>query len=147
MPKAVVTTEAQHYALKTLPPDGFIKAKPLSYGQKKERADIAGKMYSEIRDNPRRGEDQKMYLESASRAATLFDYQNCITDHNLEDDNERKLDFNLASTLDILDPRVGTEIENILAKLNGDDEDLQDFISSLENSQTPILKEAKVPAS
>jgi hypothetical protein len=135
MPRATVSTETQKYNLKSLE-GGYIVARPLSYGQKKARADKSGQMYAEMQE---RGVGDRMYIETITTAATLYDFQHCIFDHNLEDDDGRKLDFNNAATLDVLDPHVGGEIEEILAKLNGDDADMRDFTSRLNGSsdETP----------
>ena len=72
-------------------------------------------------------ETQSIELEQFSKKATVFDLAYCVGDHNLTDMNERKLDLNDVRTLDFLEPRVGTEIEELLATLNGDLEDLEDF--------------------
>jgi hypothetical protein len=131
MPKATVSTDVQTFNLKSCP-GGYIKAKPLSYGQKKSRADKSGQMFAELKE--RGGLGNKMFLETITTQSTLFDYQHCIVDHNLEDDNGNKLNFNNDATLDVLDPIIGTEIEDILAKLNGDDVDMRDFTSQLNGS-------------
>lgn len=121
---------------------GSITVKPLSYGQKKVRADMATRMYAETDQNTGQTRDGRMYLDTLNRATTLFDFRNCIVDHNLEDDSGKQLNFSMDATLDILDPRVGTEIENILADINGDDTELKDFIASRSPSQgtdlTPV---------
>jgi len=112
---------------------GTVTVRPLSYGQKKVRADMATRMYAEM-ETEGGTRDNRMYLDTLNRATTLYDFKNCIVDHNLEDDQGRQLNFSMDATLDILDPRVGTEIEKILAKINGDDEELKDFIASRSES-------------
>lgn len=131
MPRATVNTEVQTFQLKTCE-GGYIKAKPLSYGQKKSRADASGHMWAELLEKG--GLGNRMNLDTITRAATLFDFQNCIVEHNLEDDNGRPLNFDNDGTLDILDPRVGDEIEAHLATLNGDDTDMEAFRSALAGS-------------
>src|SRR4051812_1158207 len=126
MPKATVDMTPQNFELKSLE-GAYIQAKPLSYGQKKERDDASSRMYSEFRENQKKNETNKMFLDSMSRQSTLFAFQHCLVDHNLEDDNGQKLNFNNDATLDILDPKVGSEIEKILEGLNGDDVDMTDF--------------------
>lgn len=140
MPKATVDMSPQVIPLKTLE-GGSITVKPLSFGQKKARADIAMRMYSETGDEGMR--DNRMYMDMLNRATTVYDFSHCIVEHNLEDEQGRALSFANEATLDVLDPRIGTEIENILAKINGDDEGLKDFIGSRSSSpETSITQES-----
>ena len=128
MPRATVTTDTTVAQLRTLD-EGYVKVKPLSYGQKKTRADKSASMWAELKE--RGGLGDRMMLDTITRASTLFDFQNCIVDHNLEDESGNKLNFDNEATLDILDPRVGDEIEKVLASINGDDADLSDFTTRL----------------
>jgi hypothetical protein len=141
MPKATVDMAPQMLSLKSVE-GGSITVRPLSYGQKKARADIATRMYSEVDEDQGKARDNRMYMDMLNRATTVYDFSHCILDHNLEDDQGRQLNFGNEATLDVLDPRIGTEIENILAKINGDDESLKDFIASRSSSQetdpTPV---------
>ena len=130
MPRATVSTEATHYNLETVP-EGWVKLRALSYGEKKRRADRAGTAYTEQRG---RTLSQRQYFQAAFTDSTLFDYSHCVVDHYLEVDNGRNLDFSNPRTLDVLDPRVGDEIEKLMSQLNGDEEDLEDFISGLSGS-------------
>lgn len=141
MPKATVDMTPQIMDLKSVE-GGTVTVKPLSYGQKKVRADMATRMYAETDQDSGQMRDGRMYLDTLNRATTLYDFKNCIVDHNLTDDNDRPLNFSMDATLDILDPRVGTEIENILAKINGDDDDLKDFIASRSESRETNLTPA-----
>ena len=152
MPVGTVTSEPQRFELKSLPavgdePGGFIFAKPLPYGMKLERRDkstimrlqqkIGGKKKSRNQDE----EMQTVEIESISSWASGFDFGFCIVDHNITDVNGEKLDFASPMTLKILDPRVGTEIEEILQELNGDEPDvdeLEDF-----TKQHTLVSQAK----
>jgi hypothetical protein len=144
MPKATVSTDATTYELKSLP-GGYVKIRALSYGKKKERADLAGRMYSSLPERPgmKSKDDNKLFMEAVNRASTHFDFSNCVVEHNLENDDGSMLNFQLEGTLDILDPRVGGEIENLLARINGDDEDLRDFTALLSTSSPANDGEAK----
>lgn len=143
MPNATVSTEAQRYDLESLPASngeegGYIVARPLPFGMKLERRDKSLRMSMEqkqqtgSRRQQRRQQNddiQKIDLETFNAWAFQFDVGYCITNHNLTDVNGVPLDFNNPMTIKILDPKVGQEIESILATLNGDDEeeDLEDF--------------------
>lgn len=114
MPRAttdIATTEK--FELKSLP-EGFIVARRLTYGEKLERR----AMVSGMKVEAGRGKDFAGEMQLMNERATLFDFQKCITEHNLEDENGTLL--NLARVEDIkkLDPRIGEEIEGILGDLN-----------------------------
>jgi hypothetical protein len=70
-------------------------------------------------------------------------------DHNLEDEFGNKLDFSNGMTLQVLDPRIGVEIERYIDELNQDaeDEEQEDFTqlatSSLEDSPTELSDTAE----
>jgi hypothetical protein len=57
-------------------------------------------------------------ISMLQKAATQIDFQHCIVDHNLEDENERKLDFRSFSDIDSLDPRIGEEISSLIDEMN-----------------------------
>ena len=156
MPNATVNTDfGEPIQLKSLE-GAFVKVRPLSYGKKLDRLDNASKMYMEMdrddaRGRSRKGADEdesiKAFIESMQSWARAFDFAYCIGDHNLEDAKGTKLDFSNAMTLEILDPRVGTELGEILDALNGDNEDdLADFIKQ-HTSSSQAESEASSPLS
>lgn len=158
MPIATVSNESQRYNLESAPADpnkpgdepGYIMARPLPYGMKLERRDRAmlmrleqevqtgrkGRNKKSIRqDEP---ETQKIELETQSTWAAVHDFAYCITGHNLMDVNGNLLDFGSPMTLKILDPAIGTEIENILNELNGEDtEDELETFTRQHTSSSP----------
>lgn len=136
MPNATVDpTHFEREELKSLE-GAFIMVRPLPFGLKLKRRDRATKMYMEAPANRGRSKQQleddvnRFELEQMNEWATLHDFAYCIGDHNLEDINGAKLDMSSPMTLQILNPRVGSEIEAILSKLNEDEseEELEDFI-------------------
>jgi hypothetical protein len=132
MPVATIDPEKyERYDLKTLP-DGYVELRPLPFGMKLERRDKATKMSMEAATG--RGRDnttQKFELETLSKWSRAYDFKHCVGDHNLTDINEVKLDFGNPLTLQLLNPKVGSEIETLLDKLNEDEseESLEDFIA------------------
>lgn len=120
MPKAVAnisTTEKKE--LKSCP-EGFIVVRRLTYGEKLERRAMVSYMRIAAEKNQK---DFAGEMQLVNEQATIFDFQKCIVDHNLEDENDNKL--NLASANDIkrLDPKIGEEIDGILSDINNFDED------------------------
>jgi hypothetical protein len=119
MPRATANVnETEKHELKTCP-DGWIEVRRLTYGEKLERRAMTSGMTVEAG----KGKDFKGEMQLVNEQATLYDFQRCIVDHNLEDENGNKL--KLGSIVDIkrLDPRIGEEIDEYLGKLNNFDED------------------------
>lgn len=146
MPDATISTETERFELESLS-GGFVELKPLPYGGVLTRRESAMKMSMEQTGNraARRGRGHakdadsnsgKIDVELLQRWARAYEFRHCIVDHNLTDKNDKKLDFSNAMTLDILNPKVGTEIERLLDEINGEEseEDLENFISSATNS-------------
>jgi hypothetical protein len=113
------------------------------------RADIASRMYSEQNPNDSKKKKNEMvrgYLEIMNVAVTEFEFRNCITDHNLEDENGNALDFTRPMQAWRLDPKIGQEIGKYIDDLNqfDDEEDLDPlvmphFSSSSEETSLPSL--------
>lgn len=119
MPKATTDiTQTTRHELKSCP-EGFIEVRRLSYGEKLERR----AMVSGMKVEAGKGKNFEGEMQLMNEKATLYDFQRCITDHNLEDDNGNKLNLGNAFDIRRLDPRVGEEIEGILGELNNFEED------------------------
>jgi len=89
--------------------------------------------------NPNLGEDdiRRLDLGFANEWTTQFDFANCIEDHNLTDDQDNKLDFKNPLVFQILDPRVGLEIEKLITDLNQEESrKQQDFTPAASSSST-----------
>lgn len=129
MPNATVNTEATRYDLKSLE-GGFVMLRALPFGQMLERREKASRMSMDQQQGKKKGASQRINFDLMQRWARSFEFKECIVDHNLEDGAGNKLNFALANTLDILDPRIGSEIEKYIDELNQeeDDEDLEDFL-------------------
>lgn len=152
MPVATVDpNEYQRFDLKSAPPDGFVMARALPFGMKQERRDKAMQMTMEQRTE-KRGKNrrrvveddvQTINLKTLSEWSTQFDFAYCIGEHNLTDQNGHSLDFTNPMTFKILNPKIGSEIEQILLELNEDEdeESLEDFIKlSTSSSETETIK-------
>lgn len=128
MPNATVNTEAARYELKTLE-GGFVMLKPLPFGKLLERREKASKM-SMDQQTGKKATNQKISFDMMQRWARSYDFEHCIVDHNLEDARGEKLNFSNHMTLDLLDPKIGAEIEELIDALNqeDDEEDLETFL-------------------
>ena len=124
MPRATVKLDPEDKVdLKTCP-GAFVQLKRLSYGQKLFRQESISKMTMEMQR--RRGATQKATMEMMQRAATFFDFKMCIHDHNLEDEDGRKLDLSQEKDVTSLDPKIGEEISDLIDKLNNFEADAEE---------------------
>lgn len=137
MPKATVNLEAEaQKELKTCP-GGWVVLRRMSYGAKLNRMQHVGKMSVEMRKGSK---SNRAEMDLMQRAATVYDFQQCVVDHNLFADDEEtiKLDLRAAMAIDSLDPRIGEEISTLIDELNNfEDEEATDAAgNSLGNSTT-----------
>lgn len=118
MPKAINNNqETERHELKSLQ-GGFVVVRRLSYGEKLQRR----QMVSGFKVSAGKRDDFAGEMNLVNEKATLFDFQRCIVDHNLEkDDMGTKLNFSSIEDIRMLDPRVGEEIDGILDDLNNFD--------------------------
>lgn len=109
--------ETERLDLKTLE-GGYIVAHRLTYGQKLMRR----QMVSNLKIEASKGRDFQGEMNMVNEKATLFDFQHCIVEHNLERAEGQLLNFGNMQDIRSLDPRVGEEIDNWLSELNNFEE-------------------------
>lgn len=151
---SVNPTEYERFELKTAPADpkiegdeaGYVMLRPLPYGMKLSRRSKATKMM--MRSAPAtsrkqaQNQEQVFELESMDEWAMHFDFSYCIGDHNLFSAPNQKIDFTKAMSLKLLDPKVGSEIEQLIDSLNNDEdeESFEDFLKRQGMSSTDEMK-------
>ncbi|MCA1806920.1 MAG: hypothetical protein LC687_03525 [Actinobacteria bacterium] len=119
MPKATVNvTTTERFELKTLPPSdgeegGFVVLRRMSYGEFLKRRDMLSKM--SMRGE---GKNTEAIMEMAQEVVTRYEFQICIVDHNLEDDNGNNLDFRTKKGFTELNPMIGEEIADLIDEYN-----------------------------
>lgn len=123
MPRATVTTEALRINLKSCP-GGYVEIKQLPYHEMLVRRDRGGQLFFDPS-----GEGSRVEIATLQAWVRTYEFKHCIVDHNLEDENGKKLDFGNDATLSVLDPRIGQEIEAEIDKLHNLEEDIVDFRS------------------
>lgn len=128
MPNATISTEVEHFDLKSLE-GAFVDLKALPFGQRLNRRDMISQMSMEQQEGRgRRNEPTEVNIKMFTRKAREYEFEHCIVDHNLEDASGAKLDFRNSMSLDVLHPKVGEEIEELIDTLHGEgEEDLEDF--------------------
>lgn len=116
MPKAVATQDTTRVDLKSCP-GGFVELRKLSYGEILKRREISSEATAPLgqknSDTP-----TEMRLHIAILKTQQYDFSKCIIDHNLEDENDRKLNLASPSDFQKLDPKVAQEIEYYIDQLN-----------------------------
>lgn len=120
MPRATANIqETERFELKSCP-EGFIVARRLTYGEKLERRAMTANMRVEAQKGKK---DFAGEMQLVNEKATMYDFQKCIVDHNLEDEDGNKLNLGTLNDVRRLDPRIGEEIDNLLGELNNFEED------------------------
>jgi hypothetical protein len=122
MPKAISNNQdTERHDLKSLP-EGYVVLRRLTYGEKVQRRAMVSGL--KIRGMGSGKKDFEGEMNMVNEQATLFDFQRCIVEHNLEkDDNGTLLNFANIPDIRMLDPRVGEEIDSLLDKLNNFEDD------------------------
>jgi hypothetical protein len=120
MPVAVSnTTETETFDLKSAPPDGFVELRRMTYGQVVQRR----AMMKLSVETSGKSKDFKGEMAMASHQITIFEFKNCIVNHNLEKTDGVKLQLGNPVDFDSLDPRVGQEIEKYIGEMNNFEDD------------------------
>ena len=136
MPRATIKTEAQRIELKSLE-GGWVDIRQLPYYDMLVRRDRGGKLFFDAE------QEGRVVIATLQAWARAYEFEHCIIDHNLEDENGMKLDFSNELTLKTLDPRVGQEIEDAIDKLHNTEDDVKGFPSpastSLEDNEDEPL--------
>lgn len=125
MVKATVSNQTQAFDLKSCD-GGKIVLRRMTYGQKLERIELATQQVIKA-ETDRRGRPSnagaEMDVKMLQRAVAEYEFSRCIVDHNLEDEEGNKLNFGNPNTLNVLDPRVGDEISQLIEDMNNFGED------------------------
>lgn len=116
MPRATRSPDHERIELKSCP-GGFVVLRQMSYGEYLKRREMAANMEVESKKGGK-GQDAKSIINMMARRTSEFEFSSCIVEHNLEDDKGDLLDFGRSSTLDVLDPRIGEEIDINIERMN-----------------------------
>lgn len=151
MPVGTVSQTTERKELKSLPPvagedGGYVVLKKLSYGQILLRRDMSSKMIMEQRAR-RKGRNadsddvQKVEMELMQEVTRLYEFANCIVEHNITDAAGQPLDFSKQVHIKALSPQVGQEIETYIDEMNrelteDEEEDFTRLVGSSSESAT-----------
>lgn len=119
MPRAVVDVTPIHHDLKSLP-EGYVELRRMTYGDWLHRSDISLLMQVEMEEQKSKGKarGRTADMKLQNQAVTIYEFSRCIVSHNLTDENDKPLDFKNRRTLEILDPRIGNEIGELIDEMH-----------------------------
>jgi hypothetical protein len=105
---------------------GWVKLCKLSYGEKNEHQELVSRLSSSFERDGKK--EREIRLDMALMNGDVYLFRKCIVDHNLEDEDGRKLDLSNPVDAAKLDPAVGDEVTDLIDKVNSS-EDLSPFLS------------------
>lgn len=129
MPVAVITQPSERRELKSCP-GGYVVIKRMTYGQKLTRREMTRMTVSAQRGSKK---DVQAEIDAMQRKVSLWEFANLIEDHNLDDENGRKLNFQNSMDVDKLAGPIGEEIDTLISELNNFEDDAADEKSELGN--------------
>lgn len=140
MPRITLQAESKRFPLKSLPPDGYVLIRPMTYGQTLERRQLATRLSMEQAARAKRSgtsesksefKPSRMDVDIMQRASREYEYANCIVEHNIESPGGDLLNFSNPKAIDLLPKALGEEIEEYLDEMNGeeDEEDVAPLVS------------------
>ena len=143
MPRATVSTQPQHFDLKSLP-EGWVEIRRMSHGEMLHRQDIAMSMQMQA---DRRAKSASMDIKQSQTAVGQFELATCVVDHNLEDESGRKLSFRNSADVGQLDGRIGAEIADLIQQMHDWESEVpnsngkSESLSSAQDTVKPAIKE------
>ncbi len=115
MPVATTSPEeTERHDLKSLE-EAFVELRSMTYGEWLHRRDMATKMA--IEGDPRK-KDSKVTIDAIQTETTLYEFSKCIVDHNLTDARDRQLNLGERRDFSQLHPKIGEEIQGLIADMN-----------------------------
>ncbi len=133
-----VSTEPEHVDLAAI--DGaWVEIRQMPYGDVLKRQDKVMQMRIQMAERGQQAAST-MDLQMANVETTAHDFKACITRHNIRNPRTgRAFQFqNLLDWRDILNPKLGREIDRHIRRINGfDDEAEQDFTAKQGNGSGP----------
>lgn len=122
MPRAFAISDTERVDLKTCE-GGYVVLKRMTYGQMLQRRELV-KMAVELG----KGKNAVGEMALANKEVSYLEFKWCIVEHNLEkDDSGTPFNFANSADVDLLDPRIGSEIDDNISRMNNfeENEDLK----------------------
>jgi hypothetical protein len=134
MPQAVISVEPERFDLKSCP-GGFVVLRRMPYGKYLARQEMALKL--KVQAQQQKGGGRSNFegeMAMANKMVTVFEFKECIVDHNLTDASDAPLNFSSEHTLEILDPRIGNEIGALINEMHDFDSGNSSVVSATPSS-------------
>jgi hypothetical protein len=117
MPRATIDTEPVKKDLKSAPPDGFVTIRRMPYGNWLHRTDMAMDLSMKM-SGKAKNQEVDARASMANEAVTVYEFAQCIVEHNLTNHADELLDFSSTAALKQLDPQIGAEISEYIRELH-----------------------------
>jgi len=123
MPIAVITDDtSDKMPLKTLPPDGYVVVRRMSYGESLAREGKATKLLVAGGEGKNSKSNPQAEVDIQTEALAYWDFANLIVEHNCQDKDGRLLNFKNMNDVKRLPANIGREIGEIIDKFNNVEE-------------------------
>jgi len=119
MPKATASKVGKRFDLKELP-EGYVVLRKLNYGEMLARRNLGMGVTAPFK---RDSDSIDLQLDLSQEEVRVYEFTNMIIDHNLEDEEGRKLNMMDRNDINKLDPKVALEIEGYITGLNLPDDE------------------------
>jgi hypothetical protein len=113
MPVAVVTEELHREELKSLP-GAYVVIREMTYGERLNRTSLSGAM-KVLKDQK---SDYAGEISMETQRIAIWDFAHLIVEHNLQDRDERTLNFKNEADIRKLSAQVGDEVGQLIDKWN-----------------------------
>lgn len=124
MPIASIVDPTQRFDLKSLS-GGYVVIRRMTWGEKLKRQSMMTKFHMNLGD--KRDKNSSAEVDILQEKVSLWEFQNLIVEHNLEhrevNGNVRELNFKNINDVNLLDPKIGEEIQSRIDELNAFEED------------------------
>ncbi len=119
MAVGVVTQQTERFELKSCKPDGFVVIRRMNYGESLKRKDMMASIAMSMDTTKGKGNSEtKMQMDLLQEKTSLWEFANLIVDHNITDEQERKLDFRRPEHVRALVGQIGDEIQMYIDQMN-----------------------------
>jgi len=95
---------------------GFVTLRKMTYGERIKVREMSMKLSMQATTTA--GMQQDLDIEMTQLRVDEFEFAKSIVDHNLEDEEGKKLNFQKPGVIGTLDPAIGTEIGVLIARFN-----------------------------
>lgn len=112
---ATIVEDNERFDLTSVPPDGYVVIRRMTWGEKLKRQTMLTKFRMELANKQN---DAMMDVDIMQEKVSIWEFQNLIIEHNLTDSNQSPLNFKNVADITRLGPQAGEEIQRYIDKVN-----------------------------